>query len=174
MNEREFKGFGGITLRAQLRGLADDPSVLLIHGEGQDRQVWAQITEALVKAGRHVISLDLRGHGRSDRATDGRYEFGVLVEDLRAVLAQLASRPVIVGAALGGWIGAAAIGEDGGHLASGLVLADAPPELDRAAAAQLRSDIERQVSAPSASPARAAPDATSSRAAPSSAVASSS
>lgn len=153
MNEREFKGFGGITLRAQLRGLADDPSVLLIHGEGQDRQVWAQITEALVKAGRHVISLDLRGHGRSDRASDGRYEFGVLVEDLRAVLAQLASRPVIVGAALGGWIGAAAIGEDGGHLASGLVLADAPPELDRAAAAQLRSDIERQVSAPSASPA---------------------
>lgn len=152
MNEREFKGFGGITLRAQVRGLADDPSVLLIHGGGQDRSVWSQITDALVKAGRHVISLDLRGHGHSDWPTDGRYEFGAFVEDLRAVLAQLASRPVIVGAALGGWIGAAAIGEDGGHLASGLVLADAPPELDKATALQLRADMERQVNEAGPSP----------------------
>lgn len=130
MAEREFKGFGGLTLRADVRGSSDDPSVLLVHGGGQTRAVWSEIADALVKAGRHVINLDLRGHGRSDRSEDSRYEFDACVEDLRAVLAQLASRPVVIGAGLGGWVAVAAVGEDGAHLASGLVLADAPPEID--------------------------------------------
>ena len=130
MAEREFKGFGGLTLRADVRGSPDDPSVLLVHGGGQTRSVWSEIADALVKAGRYVINLDLRGHGRSDRSEDSRYEFAACVEDLRAVLAQLASRPVVIGAGLGGWVAVAAVGEDGAHLAAGLVLADAPPEID--------------------------------------------
>ncbi|HIG21872.1 MAG TPA: alpha/beta fold hydrolase [Henriciella marina] len=141
MAEREFKGFGGLFLSADMRGSEDDPSVLLLHGGGQTRHVWQETADALVKAGRHVISLDLRGHGRSARSEDARYEFNACVEDLRAVLAQLASRPVVVGAGLGGWIALTAIGEDGAHLASGLVLADAPPEIDLRTAGALAASI---------------------------------
>ena len=51
-----------------------------------------------------------------------------------------------MGASLGGWIAAVAVGEDGGHLASGLILADAPPDLDlsniRKAAGTLRAASE--------------------------------
>lgn len=141
-----FKGFAGVGLRADTRGDPDDPLVLLVHGGGQNRDIWNDTAAALVRAGRQVISIDLRGHGESDWPEDGRYEFGVFVEDLRAILAQLPSRPVIVGASLGGWVAAAAVGEDGGHLASGLVLADAPPELDlsniRKAAGALRAASE--------------------------------
>ena len=143
MAEVEFRGFGGLTLRGDVSGISDDPAVLLLHGGGQTRAVWKDAADALVKAGRYVINLDLRGHGASDWATDGRYDFDAYVEDLRGVLSQLAARPVVVGADLGGWIAAAAIGEDDGHLASGLVLADAPPEIDAAAARKLGDALRK-------------------------------
>lgn len=142
----QFKGFGGVALRGDLRGDPDDPLVLLVHGGGQTREIWNDAAAALVRAGRQVMALDLRGHGESEWPADGRYDFGAYVEDLRAILAQLPSRPVIVGASLGGWVAAVAVGEEGGHLASGLVLADAPPDLDlsniREAANALRAASE--------------------------------
>ncbi len=126
----QFKGFAGIAIRGDTRGDPDDPLVLLVHGGGQTRDIWNEAASALVKAGRQVIAIDLRGHGESEWPADGRYDFGAFVEDLRAVLSQLPSRPVIVGASLGGWVAAVAIGEEGGHLASGLILVDSPPDLD--------------------------------------------
>lgn len=130
MQPVSFKGFGGAALKGDAFGSADDPAVLLIHGAAQTRAVWDEVADALVKAGRHVIRIDLRGHGESDRQADGRYGFDAFVEDLRAVLAQMASRPVIVAASLGGWAATAAIGEEGNHLAAGLVLIDAVPDMD--------------------------------------------
>ncbi len=142
----QFKGFADVALRGDTRGDPDDPLVLLVHGGGQTRHIWNEAAAALVKAGRQVIAIDLRGHGESEWPADGRYEFGAYVEDLRAVLAQLPSRPVIVGASLGGWVAAVALGEEGGHLASGLILVDAPPDLDlsniRKTAIALRSASE--------------------------------
>jgi len=126
----QFKGFAGVAIRGDRRGDPDDPLVLLVHGGGQTRDIWNDAAVALVRAGRQVIAIDLRGHGESEWPDDGRYDFGAYVEDLRAILSQLPSRPVIVGASLGGWVATAAVGEDGGHLAAGLILVDAPPDLD--------------------------------------------
>ncbi len=125
-----FKGFGGIRLEADDLGDPDAPSVLLIHGGGQTRKVWEPVSPALVAAGRRVINLDLRGHGGSEWPEDARYDFQSYVEDLRAVLAQLGGRPVIVAATLGGWIATIALGSDAAVLASGLVIADQPTEVD--------------------------------------------
>ncbi len=130
MAQSQFKGFAGVAIRGDRLGDPDDPLVLLVHGGGQTRDIWRDAAAALVKAGRQVIAIDLRGHGESEWPVDARYDFGAYVEDLRAILAQLPSRPVIVGASIGGWVAAVAIGEDGGHLASGLILVDAPPNLD--------------------------------------------
>ncbi|MDP1556244.1 MAG: alpha/beta fold hydrolase [Hyphomonas sp.] len=130
MAQSQFKGFAGVAIRGDRLGDPDDPLVLLVHGGGQTRGIWNDAATALVRAGRQVIAIDLRGHGESEWPVDARYDFGAYVEDLRAILAQLPSRPVIVGASLGGWVAAVAIGEDGGHLASGLILVDAPPDLD--------------------------------------------
>lgn len=152
LGQMEFRGFGGILLRADVFGMAEDPSVLLLHGAGQSRSVWNNAAEALVQAGRYVINLDLRGHGESDWAGDGRYDFEAMVQDVRAVLAQMASRPVIVGAALGGWLAAAAIGEEGGHLASGLVLADAPPELSGEETGRLAEALKQEAGRSDARP----------------------
>lgn len=141
-----FKGFGGIRLEADDLGDPDAPSVLLIHGGGQTRRVWDGAAGALVAAGRRVINLDLRGHGKSAWPDDGRYDFEAYVEDLRAVLAQLGCRPVVVAATLGGWIATVALGVDAAVLASGLVMADLPTEVDpktsRLIGDRMRSHIE--------------------------------
>ncbi|HMO76838.1 MAG TPA: alpha/beta fold hydrolase [Sphingopyxis sp.] len=128
----EYRGFAGVRLEAEVIGAENDPAVLLLHGAGQTRAVWASIAEALEQAGRRVISLDLRGHGGSEWPEDGRYDFDALVEDLRAVLAQLASRPVVVASTLGGWVASAALERDAALLASGLVLVDMPVHVDPA------------------------------------------
>jgi pimeloyl-ACP methyl ester carboxylesterase len=128
----EYRGFAGIRLEAEMVGAEEDPAVLLIHGAGQTRKVWTGLADGLQKAGRRVISLDLRGHGGSEWPEDGRYDFEAHVEDLRAVLAQMGSRPVVVASTLGGWIACAALERDGALLASGLVLVDLPVNLDPA------------------------------------------
>jgi flavin reductase (DIM6/NTAB) family NADH-FMN oxidoreductase RutF/pimeloyl-ACP methyl ester carboxylesterase len=149
---REFKGFAGLRLEADDIGSADDPAILLLHGAGQTRQVWADVSAELEQAGRHVINLDLRGHGGSEWPEDGRYEFDAYVEDLRAVLSQMRTRPVVVAATLGGWIATVALAEDAATLAAGLVLVDLPtnddPAVTRAAAEKLRAYASQNIGQP--------------------------
>lgn len=133
MSSLSVKGYGGVRLAVELRGAEDAPPVLIVHGAGQTRADWDDVAEALEMAGRRVISFDLRGHGQSEWPTNG-YALDQFVEDLKAVLAWLDARPVIVAATLGGWLAMLALGEEGAHLAAGLVLVDTPPgpEGDRA------------------------------------------
>ncbi|MGB5078054.1 MAG: alpha/beta fold hydrolase [Sphingorhabdus sp.] len=126
---REFKGFAGIRLESDDIGSADDPSILLVHGFGQTRKVWEDVALALEQAGRHVINLDLRGHGGSAWPSDARYDFEAYVEDLRAVLGQMRTRPVVVAATHSAWIAIAALAEDAATLAAGLILVDPPSDM---------------------------------------------
>ncbi len=123
---REFKGFAGIRLESDDIGSADDPSIILLHGFGQTRKVWEDVAVGLEQAGRHVINVDLRGHGGSDWPADGRYDFNAYVEDMRAVLGQMRTRPVVVAATHSAWIAAMALADDAATLASGLILVDPP------------------------------------------------
>jgi len=126
---REFKGFAGIRLEADDIGSADDPSIVLLHGFGQTRKVWEDVAIGLEQAGRHVINVDLRGHGGSEWPSDGRYDFTAYVEDLRAVLGQMRTRPVVIAASHSAWIATMALAEDAATLASGLILVDPPADL---------------------------------------------
>jgi pimeloyl-ACP methyl ester carboxylesterase len=62
--------------------------VLLAHATGFHGLVWRPVAERLVAAGRHVWSFDFRGHGDSDRSTDG-YAWERFGEDAAGVLAAL-------------------------------------------------------------------------------------
>jgi flavin reductase (DIM6/NTAB) family NADH-FMN oxidoreductase RutF/pimeloyl-ACP methyl ester carboxylesterase len=137
---REFKGFAGVRLESDDIGSADDPSIILLHGFGQTRKVWEDVAVGLEQAGRHVINIDLRGHGGSDWPPDSRYDFDAYVEDLRAVLGQMRTRPVVVAATHSGWIATAALAEDAATLASGLILVD-PSE--HAHAGAVKASAER-------------------------------
>lgn len=152
MSLTEFKGFAGVRLEADVTGSPDDPAVLLVHGGGQSRGVWKDVAAALVQAGRQVINLDLRGHGGSEWPNDGRYEFDAFVHDLRLVLAQLGTRPVLVAASLGGWVATVALGTDAANLAAGLVLVDLPTQVDPRASHSIGERLRRHVTQPDHKP----------------------
>lgn len=122
-----FEGFGGIKLAADEFGSPDQPAVLLLPGGGQTRRSWRAAAQALAAAGRYALTLDLRGHGDSEWSPDGRYDLEVFANDVRAVLNQLPTRPVLVGTSIGGYAALAALAQGGEALATGLVLSDAAP-----------------------------------------------
>ncbi|MXO85814.1 alpha/beta fold hydrolase [Altererythrobacter aurantiacus] len=124
MAETHFEGFGGVRLSADEWGTRHSPTVLFLPDIGQVRGIWHDAAAALAGAGRHVIAVDLRGSGASEEPGDRRYDADAFIGDLYAVLGQLSSRPVVVGAGRSARLAAIALGEAGPDLASGLVLVE--------------------------------------------------
>ena len=145
MEALEFKGFGGTRIAATGFGSPDSPPVVLLPSIGQVRQFWFGSARALAEAGRYAICLDLRGHGDSAWSSDGQYDLDAYVGDLRAVLAALPSRAVIVTAGLGALIALAAVGEGEAHLVAGLALVDANIWVDRSAVDRVGGAASPQV-----------------------------
>ena len=79
----EFSGAGGLTLIADEwnRGThtpPERPTILMLHGGGQNRFSWKNTGQILADDGFHVVALDSRGHGDSDRAPDADYDVETL------------------------------------------------------------------------------------------------
>ncbi len=72
-----------VTAGRHPRSPATNPPVLLVHGMGGDHTTWRRIAADLESAGRRVIGVDLRGHGRSGRAD---YRLDDFRDDLAYVL----------------------------------------------------------------------------------------
>jgi pimeloyl-ACP methyl ester carboxylesterase len=126
----EFRGFGGLRLAGDRRGPATAPPVLLLHGGGQTRYSWGGTAEALADAGWQAITVDSRGHGESDWAPEADYRLTSFAEDVHAIAATLTTRPVLVGASLGGLTSVLLEGELAPGTARAIVLVDVVPELD--------------------------------------------
>jgi pimeloyl-ACP methyl ester carboxylesterase len=62
-------------------GAAEDPPVLLLHGVTSNAGIWWRVAPALAAAGRHVIAVDMAGHGRT-QAWRGRHRFAETAEDV--------------------------------------------------------------------------------------------
>jgi non-heme chloroperoxidase len=116
-----FTGSDGARLAADIVGIGRP--VLLLHGGGQTRGSWRRTASQLAGEGYQAITIDARGHGESDWATQG-YSMGLLVDDLRCVVREIGGAPALIGASLGGLTSLAAIGSDEPTPASVLVLVD--------------------------------------------------
>lgn len=136
LTTRRLDGYG-VQLAASEGGDGALPSVVLLHGGGQTRHAWSRLATTLVDAGYRVLSLDLRGHGDSDWAPDGDYSSDAFIADIRAVLAQLPTPPVLVGASLGGLMSLLTVGETEGPSARALVLVDITPKIDMGGRARI-------------------------------------
>ncbi len=142
MEQLEFKGYGGIAIAGTAFGSPDNPSVLMLPSHGQTREFWYGSAAALAEAGRYAICVDLRGHGDSAHSLDGQYGLDAYIGDLRAILAALPNRAVVVTAGLGALIAMAAVGEGAPHLVSGMALIDANIWVDPAVAARMGKALE--------------------------------
>ena len=75
-------------------------TVLLVHATGFHARCWDPVVSAVGE--RHVIALDMRGHGRSDK--EGPFTWDVFGEDVAAFLTSLDLRRVTaVGHSFGGY-----------------------------------------------------------------------
>lgn len=92
----------GIDLYYESHG--QGPAMVLVHGFGDSGALWQAQVDAF--ADRYqVVTMDMRGHGRSESPVDpGLYTQDQVVEDLRAVMdAAGVERGVIGGHSLGGY-----------------------------------------------------------------------
>ncbi|WP_165492214.1 alpha/beta fold hydrolase [Egibacter rhizosphaerae] len=93
-----FLELNGVTHHYSSQG--QGPPIVLVHGLGGDLHVWHGVTEALALH-HHVVSLDLRGHGRSD-AGKGAFSVKTWAQDVEALISALELPPVtLVGHSLG-------------------------------------------------------------------------
>ncbi|HEY2999294.1 MAG TPA: alpha/beta hydrolase [Acidimicrobiales bacterium] len=124
----------GLTLAADAYGPADGPPVLLFHGGGQTRHAWGGTARLLGELGWRALTIDLRGHGDSDWAPDGRYGLDGFAGDVRALALAQPTPPALVGASLGGLSSLVAIADapDGAEVARALILVDVAPRLEPA------------------------------------------
>jgi non-heme chloroperoxidase len=125
-----WRGVGGLTIAGDTWGDPQGPLVVLQHGGGQTRHAWKGAGELLGRAGYHAVAFDARGHGDSAWASADAYGPEYMIQDLRCVVEALGgTRPVLVGASMGGGVSLLAIGE--GHLeAAVLVLVDMVPQIE--------------------------------------------
>ncbi|MFY2561710.1 alpha/beta fold hydrolase [Corallococcus terminator] len=78
---------------------AGAPSLLFVHGLAQGRGNWDEVLRGRLAERHHLVAIDLRGHGDSDKPEgDAPYVDGVhFAGDLAAVIQQLGLiRPVVV------------------------------------------------------------------------------
>lgn len=77
---------------------AGDRWVVLVHGQLMPRRMHQPLARALAAAGNHVVTLDLLGHGRSDRPADPRlYSMTAFGEQVVALLDELGAETAVVG-----------------------------------------------------------------------------
>lgn len=89
-------------VRLHVQDVGSGRPVVLVHGWALSGEVWDRQVASLARAGRRVVTIDLRGHGRSDRTLDG-YDVETLATDVAAVLDALDLRDLdLVGWSLGG------------------------------------------------------------------------
>ncbi|MEW2083894.1 SDR family oxidoreductase [Streptomyces sp. NPDC005283] len=79
---------GGIELCVAELGDVSQPTVVLVHGYPDSKEVWSQVAERLAdRYGLHVVLYDVRGHGRSTAPVPlrGGFTLEKLTDDFLAV-----------------------------------------------------------------------------------------
>ncbi len=133
-----FQGSSGLRISGEIWGEQADPAVLFIHGIGQTRHAWTNVATRVAGEGWRCVLIDLRGHGESDWDPGHDYTLRALADDCAAVVQQLGSSPVFVGASLGGMAALYAQGMSRHPLTAGLVLVDVSLGTNHAATERIR------------------------------------
>jgi non-heme chloroperoxidase len=134
-NGRYIEGAGGARLFVEENGDPTKPTILWIHGYCQCRLSWDnQFENELLASKFHMVRLDLRGHGLSDKLADpASFQDGkIWAEDIRAVISALQlNKPVLAGWSYGGFIICDYIRHCGQENLGGLIFVAAATEMGR-------------------------------------------
>ena len=139
-----FVTVNGIKLHYTIRNAQGNDTTLLVHGMNRELHVWDSVAEKLAES-RRVVSVDLRGHGRSDWAKDG-YAAESFAADLVGLLAALEIDEVqYVGHSLGSRVGIVFAATWQGRLRQ-VLLSECGPDMPQAQADWLLNFSRNRVS----------------------------
>jgi non-heme chloroperoxidase len=134
-NGRYVEGAGYARLFVEENGDPTNPAILWIHGYCQCRLSWdEQFQNEELASKFHMVRLDLRGHGLSDKLADPTafQDSKIWAEDIRAVISTLRlSKPVLAGWSYGGFIICDYIRYYGQENLGGLIFVAAATEMGR-------------------------------------------
>ena len=105
--EKRITVADGVALRTLHWGNAEDestgrPAFVLVHGLASNARLWDGVAAELAAAGHRVVSVDLRGHGLSDKPDHG-YDFTTTTDDLLTIIEHEGlDLPIVVGQSWGG------------------------------------------------------------------------
>lgn len=117
----------GLQLAVEVWHPSGSPTLLFAHGFGQTRGAWRSTAEALAGQGYRCVTFDSRGHGESAWVSGGDYHMEQFVGDLRLLAHAELSKPILVGASMGGLLGLMVAGEIDPQAFRALVLVDITP-----------------------------------------------
>src|SRR5580692_13099957 len=94
---------GGTRAKTSRRASASKRPVILVHGLLLSQEMHRPLAEDLAARGNHVITIDLLGHGESDRPRDmWRYSMSIFGEQVIALMDHLGiEQAVVMGTSLG-------------------------------------------------------------------------
>lgn len=99
----EVTGGGGVRLHVEETGNRSGRPVLFLHGLSQSGLAWHRQMRSELAHDLRLVTVDLRGHGESDRPADAYGDPDLWAEDVAAVIRSLnLERPVLSGWSYGG------------------------------------------------------------------------
>ncbi len=139
----EFSSHDGITLVGDewkpAVGVGDDrPSILMLHGGGQNRLSWKNTGQVLADQGFHVVAVDTRGHGDSDRSPEADYSLETMTNDVLHIIDAIGRPVALIGASMGGLTGILVASLGGPAKVTKLVLVDVVPRFEKTGSTRIR------------------------------------
>ncbi len=114
------------------------PTILMLHGGGQNRHSWKNTGQILADRGFRVVAVDTRGHGDSDRAPEADYALESLTGDVLHIIDGIGTPVVLIGASMGGLTGIMVADAAGPEKVTKLVLVDVVPRFEKSGSARIR------------------------------------
>jgi len=140
-NGRYIQGAGGVKLFVEETGDSTKQAILWIHGYCQSHLAWdKQFEDDALASQFHMVRMDLRGHGLSDKLTDPKafMDGKSWADDVHAVIITLnLKKPVLAGWSYGGYIMCDYIRYYGQENLGGLIFVDAATEMGRKEASNM-------------------------------------
>jgi pimeloyl-ACP methyl ester carboxylesterase len=91
-------GGGGVRLHVVEAGNPTGQPVVFIHGSSQCWLAWSRQMSSELADSYRLVAMDMRGHGLSDKPTDGYGDSQLWADDVRAVLKALSlDHPILCG-----------------------------------------------------------------------------
>ena len=130
-------------LRVRSQGAEQGPLLLCVHGISAHMHAFDSLVPGLVAMGFRVVSMDLRGRGRSEVTAAGSYGLAAHVDDILEIADQLgAQRFDLIGWSLGALIGIGVANRAAARLRR-LVLIDHAGPIDPAALSVVETGFNR-------------------------------